>query len=85
MVHHAVNIWMRDAITPVLGADYYWYLWWLSGDGSDAAQGIFKQQIYNDTAADLVISTHGNAPTATGSLYARHQEALTQTVLGLKE
>ncbi len=72
--------WMRESTTPMQGAPFYGYLWWLSGDGSYAAQGIFEQQIYIDPAADLVIATHSNAPTAVGSMYARHQDAVTQAL-----
>lgn len=70
--------WMNESVRPSAGSEGYGYLWWLSGDGSFAAQGIFGQQIYIDPSRRLVIAAHGNAPTAAGSDYARHLRAVTQ-------
>lgn len=72
--------WMARSTQPSPGYEGYGYLWWLHGDGSYSAQGIFEQQIYVDPAAQLVIAAHSNAPTATGSEYARHLDAVTQAI-----
>jgi CubicO group peptidase (beta-lactamase class C family) len=72
--------WMAMSTQPSRGYEGYGYLWWLHGDGSYAALGIFEQQIYVDPAAQLVIAAHSNAPTATGSDYGRHLEAVTQAI-----
>lgn len=72
--------WMAESIRPSAGNPGYGYLWWLMGDGSYTARGIFGQQIYVDPAAGLVIAAHSNAPTATGSDYARHLNAVTQAL-----
>lgn len=72
--------WMARSTQPSPGYEGYGYLWWLHGDGSFSAQGIFEQQIYVDPAAQLVIAAHSNAPTATGSEYARHLDAVTQAI-----
>lgn len=72
--------WIAKSTQPSRGYEGYGYLWWLHGDGSYAALGIFEQQIYVDPAAQLVIAAHSNAPTATGSDYGRHLEAVTQAI-----
>jgi CubicO group peptidase (beta-lactamase class C family) len=72
--------WMAESVAPSAGYEGYGYLWWLVGDGAYAAQGIFNQQIFVDPAQRLVIAAHGNAPTATGSDYERHLDAVTQVL-----
>ncbi|MEX1238055.1 MAG: serine hydrolase domain-containing protein, partial [Pseudomonadales bacterium] len=72
--------WMARSTRPSEGYENYGYLWWLYDQGSYAALGIFEQQIYVDPAAQLVIAAHGNAPTATGSDYGKHIEAVTQAI-----
>ena len=43
----------------------YGYQWWTYDDGSYAAQGIFGQGIFIDSARKLVIASNSNWPTAT--------------------
>jgi len=69
--------WVAESVQPSAGNPGYGYLWWLTGDGSYLARGIFGEQIFVDPAAKLVIAAHSNAPTATGSDYARHLNAVT--------
>jgi CubicO group peptidase (beta-lactamase class C family) len=64
--------WMKDSTTPSKGFPGYGYLWWLTGDGSYAAQGIFGQNISIDPETELVIAMHNSAPAAVGTKF--HQE-----------
>ncbi|MFU8814975.1 MAG: serine hydrolase domain-containing protein [Pseudomonadales bacterium] len=75
--------WMQASVEPSSGSAGYGYLWWLPGDEAFAARGIFSQQIFIDPAQALVIAAHGNAPTATGSEYARHLAAVTDALRGV--
>lgn len=68
---------MADSTAPSPGDPGYGYLWWLSGDGSYAAQGIFGQQIFIDPGAGLVIAAHSNALTAVGGEHPKHLDAVT--------
>jgi CubicO group peptidase (beta-lactamase class C family) len=68
---------MADSTAPSPADPGYGYLWWLSGDGSYAAQGIFGQQIFIDPAAGLVIAAHSNALTAVGGEHPQHLDAVT--------
>jgi len=56
--------WMKESTTPSRGAPYYGYLWWLPGDGTFRASGIFGQGIYIDPGANLVIAMHSARPHA---------------------
>ncbi len=56
--------WMKDATTPAPSFDGYGYLWWLHGDGTYSARGIFGQNIYIDPENELVIAMHNSAPAA---------------------
>jgi CubicO group peptidase (beta-lactamase class C family) len=44
----------------------YGYQWWINGDGSYQAQGIFGQGIFIDPKRDVVIASNGNWPRAEG-------------------
>jgi len=72
--------WMQASVAPSAGSAGYGYLWWLADEGAYLARGIFSQQIFIDPARELVIAAHGNAPTATGSDYARHLAAVTEAL-----
>lgn len=50
--------WMAESTTPSPNNKNYGYLWWLRGDGSYAASGIFGQQIYINTDKNIVIAMH---------------------------
>lgn len=69
--------WMAQSTTPSAGAAGYGYLWWLSGDGSYGARGIFGQQIFIDPESRIVIAAHSNAATAVGDAYHKHLDAVT--------
>lgn len=68
--------WMTASTRPSQGYEGYGYQWWLNGDGSFDASGIFGQKIYINPDKKLVIAAHSNAPTATGSDYAAHLESV---------
>lgn len=72
--------WMADSTRPSKGYDGYGYLWWLFGDRSYAARGIFGQliRIYPDD--DLVIAAHGNAEAAVDTEFHAHQQAAVQAI-----
>ena len=67
--------WMQASTTPSRGYEGYGYLWWLFGEGTFAAQGIFGQLIFVDPESNLVIAMHSSAPAASGSAYDAHQTA----------
>ncbi|MEM9406666.1 MAG: serine hydrolase domain-containing protein [Acidobacteriota bacterium] len=69
--------WMAQSTEPSQGFEGYGYLWWLSGDGSYSARGIFGQMIFVDPANELVIAMHNLADEATGSDFAQHSAAVT--------
>ena len=56
--------WMAESITPSTGYPYYGYQWWLPGDGSYRASGIFGQGIYVVPQANVVIALHSARPHA---------------------
>ena len=74
--------WMAESTSPSEGADFYGYLWWLIGDGSYQAMGIFGQGIYVNPAENVVIAIHSAREAAGGgfslqtALYAGIVEAL---------
>lgn len=68
--------WMRDSTQPSPGSDNYGYLWWLNGDGSYRASGIFGQGIYFNPAEDLIIVVQGAWPRATDPVFAAHRDAM---------
>jgi CubicO group peptidase (beta-lactamase class C family) len=49
---------MAESVTPSQGMDRYGYLWWLRGEGTFAASGIFGQAIHIDPENDIVIAQH---------------------------
>ncbi|MCB1645747.1 MAG: beta-lactamase family protein [Pseudomonadales bacterium] len=72
--------WMADSVTPSAGYEGYGYLWWLLGEGSYSALGIFGQQIFIDPESGLVIAAHSNAQRASGSPYHYHLRAATLAI-----
>ena len=48
--------WMAESVTPSQGLDRYGYLWWLRGEGTYAASGIFGQAIHVDPVNNIVIA-----------------------------
>ena len=73
--------WMQASTTPSGSEQGYGYLWWLHGNGDYSAMGIFEQQITISPESGVVIAFHSNAPSAVGSLYSRHLEALTPALV----
>ena len=67
--------WMQASTAPSKGSDEYGYLWWLWPEGQYRALGIFGQTIAVYPDRNLVVATHGAAPTAVGGLPPRHREA----------
>lgn len=72
--------WMADSITPSKGSDGYGYLWWLAGDGTWRASGIFGQGMYFNPESNLAIIVQGAWPQATGAAFARHRDAFFRAV-----
>lgn len=68
--------WMQESTTPSKGSDGYGYLWWLQGDGSYRASGIYGQGIYINPDENLVIAVLSAWTTATGREYGAHRNAL---------
>ena len=67
--------WMAASTAASKGSDEYGYLWWLWPQGQYRALGIFGQTIAVYPDRNLVVATHGAAPTAIGGLSPRHREA----------
>ena len=67
--------WMEASTAASEGSDQYGYLWWLWPEGQYRALGIFGQTIAVSPDRNLVVATHGAAPTAIGGLPPRHREA----------
>jgi CubicO group peptidase (beta-lactamase class C family) len=56
--------WMKESTSPSKGYEGYGYQWWLVGDGTFRASGIFGQGIYIDPGRELVIAVHSARPDA---------------------
>jgi len=74
--------WMEESTTPSPASDGYGYLWWLPGDGSYDARGIFGQGIHINPETNLVIVvlsawTHAAAG---GSISQAHRVALYKAI-----
>ncbi len=74
--------WMKESTTPSKGYEGYGYLWWLWGDGSYSALGIFGQTIFIDPENQVVIAVQSNAPTATQNTYSTHRNA---ALIGIRQ
>lgn len=72
--------WIEDSTSPSPGSDNYGYLWWLNGDDTFRASGIFGQAIYLNPEQDLAIVLQGAWPQATGAMFARHRDAFFRAV-----
>lgn len=72
--------WIAESTTPSPGSDNYGYLWWLNGDGTFRASGIFGQGIYFNPQDDLTIVVQGAWPQATGAEFAAHRDAFFKAV-----
>ncbi len=56
--------WMSESTSPSPAFNGYGYFWWLEGDGSYQASGIFGQGIYINPATSTVIAIHSAWPEA---------------------
>ncbi len=72
--------WIAESTEPSAGSDNYGYLWWLNGDGTFRASGIFGQGIYLSPEEDLVIVVQGAWPQATGASFASHRDGFFKAV-----
>ena len=72
--------WMTEATSPSKGYEGYGYKWWLQGDGTYMAEGIFGQFIFIDPNRDVVISMHSNAPAAVDTNYHVHANAAMKAI-----
>ena len=68
--------WMRDATQPSPAAPEYGYLWWLRGDGSYRASGVFGQGISIHPQEGIVIALNSARPNASTPEDSARQEAL---------
>jgi len=68
--------WMDESTTPSVGNPGYGYLWWLHGDGSYSARGIFGQGIYINGPENVVIALHSARPVASSEADKALQHAL---------
>jgi CubicO group peptidase (beta-lactamase class C family) len=70
--------WMEASTTPSPAYDGYGYLWWLSGDGSYRATGIFGQGICIHPEENVVIALHSARSVASAKQDWALQGALCQ-------
>jgi CubicO group peptidase (beta-lactamase class C family) len=78
--------WMAESTTPSPANPEYGYLWWLHGDGSFSARGIFGQLIHIDPSLDLVVAMHGLWPEPVHEAHAQARDRfLEQLKAGLRE
>jgi len=68
--------WMRDATQPSPAAPEYGYLWWLRGDGSYRASGVFGQGISIHPQEGIVIALNSARSNASTPEDSARQEAL---------
>ena len=66
---------MAESTNPSSGNPGYGYLWWLSGDDSYSAIGIYGQGIYINPESDLVIAVISAWTTAVVREYSQHRGA----------
>jgi CubicO group peptidase (beta-lactamase class C family) len=74
--------WLNESTTASKGSAGYGYLWWLSGDGTYNARGIFGQAIHINPAENLVVvvlSAWSHAA-AGGTVSEAHRMALYQAL-----
>jgi CubicO group peptidase (beta-lactamase class C family) len=81
--------WMQESTAPSESYDGpsesydgYGYFWWLYGQGTYAALGIFGQTIYVDQNEDLVIAIHSARPLASDEIDWAWDEALFEAIAG---
>ncbi|MCH7853882.1 MAG: serine hydrolase [Proteobacteria bacterium] len=74
--------WMQESTAPSESYDGYGYFWWLYGQGTYAALGIFGQTIYVDHNEDLVIAIHSARPLADDEIDWAWDEALFEAIAG---
>lgn len=67
--------WMVESTTPSDVNPGYGYLWWLHGDGTYSARGIFGQLIHIDPANQLVVAMHSAWPEPTSRARSTHRDA----------
>lgn len=72
--------WMNDSTQASPASNNYGYLWWLNGDDTYRASGIFGQGIYFNPADDLIIVVQGAWPQAAGAALAAHRDGLFRAV-----
>ena len=74
--------WMQDSTEPSKGYDGYGYFWWLNGDQSFEATGIFGQGIYINRDENLVVALHSARPVASDDTDWAWQSALFAAITG---
>jgi CubicO group peptidase (beta-lactamase class C family) len=72
--------WVAAATNDGPNHEGYGYQWWITGDGSYAAQGIFGQGIFIDPKRKLVIASNSNWPSATDEKSAAARQAFYRQV-----
>ena len=72
--------WIRESIAPSKGYKGYGYFWWLNGNTSFSASGIFGQGIYINPGENVVIAMHSARPAASDDTDWAWQDALYEAV-----
>ncbi|PCJ24776.1 MAG: serine hydrolase [SAR86 cluster bacterium] len=72
--------WMKESTTPSKGLARYGYFWWLNGDGSYAARGIFGQTIMIDPEKELVIAMHNSSASVADQSFGQEMNAVVMAI-----
>lgn len=71
---------LADSLAPSPGYDGYGYYWWLVGDDTYAAFGVFGQMIWIDPERNIVIALHSAWPVAGTDELRDHRATFVQAL-----
>lgn len=77
--------WIAESVAPSPAFDGYGYLWWLGGDDTFRASGIYGQGIYFNPDKELAIVVLSAWTAASGGDYGAHRNALFGAIDGFLE
>jgi CubicO group peptidase (beta-lactamase class C family) len=74
--------WIAESVAPSPADDGYGYFWWLNGDGTFRASGIYGQGIYFDPEENMAIVVTSAWTAATVANAAQHRNAVFRAIDG---
>jgi CubicO group peptidase (beta-lactamase class C family) len=72
--------WIAESVAPSPADDGYGYFWWLNGDGTFRAAGIYGQGIYFDPEENMAIVVTSAWTAATVADAAQHRSAVFRAI-----